>query len=155
MALFGNNKCAHCGAPLKIIEKAKMGLKPARLQRCKACQLQAHKALEDFAVEFREACEDAVITNEEWQSLWASLQPAGVTHDEAMAFIHRDVLQFMDRLIDLIFEDGVVTDEEEVYFRRMISVLEITPKDMAMLRMKWEGAKIRCRLSPGLGEGAT
>jgi hypothetical protein len=153
MSLIGKNKCVHCGTTLKIIEKAATGLKPAELRRCKPCRKQAHEALEHFAIEFREACEDAVITSEEWQSLWASLQPAGVTHDEAMAFIHRDVLQFMNHLIELIFEDGVVTDEDEAYFRRMISVLEIAPKDMAVLRMKWEGAKARCRPTLGLSQG--
>jgi hypothetical protein len=141
MRLFSSSKCAHCRTPLSVREKTVNILKSPTAPRCRACKIKASKALRRFAHEFRLACEDAVITSDEWQSLWVKLQPSGVSRDEALAYIRTDALRFLNRLIDLTFEDGLVTLEEEVYFRRMISTLEISPRDTADLRAKWEEVK--------------
>ncbi|RYG65882.1 hypothetical protein EON80_16495 [bacterium] len=141
MGFFTVGTCAHCHAPLSVQEKAMNGLRPPDCTRCRACKIKASKALRRFAHEFRLACEDDVITSEEWQSLWVKLQPSGVTRDEALAYIRQDAIKFLDHLIEMTFADGVATLEEEAHFRRMIATLEVCPKDMANLRVKWDNAQ--------------
>lgn len=147
MALLTTSKCALCQAPLGVRDKAVNGLRSSSHSRCKACKVRASKHLRRFAHEFRLACEDGIITSEEWQSLWVKLQPSGVSRDEALAYIRQDALLFLNMLIEKTFADDVAgadevaTTDAEVHFRQMTAILEVCPKDMAVLRSKWEQAK--------------
>ena len=93
--------------------------------RCSKCEGETRQALARFRAAFLSFCRDGILTQEKWSSLLAGAANDRLNINEALAFIHGDVLNLLDRLLTFATANGFITGEEERNFHYMRTTLGI------------------------------
>lgn len=87
------------------------------------------------------ACEDGVIDDEEEKFLRAQAVEAGLNPDNFMFTVRAKLRdknkEFLDQMVEVACEDGVIDDEEEKYLRTKAAAAGLNPDDfMFMVKSK-------------------
>lgn len=114
--------CSRCKRNLGFLDKLAYNKKA---QRCAKCDNEVRWALNKFRKAFLDACQDAILTDEEWHVLTTSLSNAGVDQSEALEFIRGDALNLIERTLASASADGLINQEEEADIARLRFMLQI------------------------------
>lgn len=116
------SNCSRCGRNLGLLDKLGYNKKA---QRCAKCDNEVRWALNQFRKAFLDACQDAIITDTEWQLLTAILTKANVDLAEALEYVRGDALNLVERTLAFAFADGLINQEEEADLVRLRHTLQI------------------------------
>lgn len=114
--------CSRCGT--------KVGLFSSRSfsdvsRRCNVCDAQVAQALKDFRSAFKRFAQDGVLTDQEWHSLASLAAQRGAHLSEALAYIALDAKELVHRAVEMTYDDGVVTLDEEKYIDYLMGLLRL------------------------------
>lgn len=94
-------------------------------QRCRDCASTVRKQLENWRKYFLQACQDGLLTADEWAALTGMLTNHGLAKQEAAAFVRRDALSFVERAFTFAKADGYLDEVEEITLRWIIEELHL------------------------------
>ena len=117
--------CSRCGTKVGLFSSR--GFSNAT-QRCSVCDSQVLQALKDFRSAFNRFASDGVLTDQEWHSLRSLLAQRRVHLSEAVAYIAIDARALVDRAVEMTYDDGVVTLDEEKYIDYLMALLRLPPE---------------------------
>jgi 5-methylcytosine-specific restriction endonuclease McrA len=92
---------------------------------CSKCEKEIKKGMEEFRNAFIRFCEDGVISDEEWKKLEVGTKKLKLNWSECLAYTRTDALRFLERSLAFASVDGIISTEEEKYFRWLSERLEI------------------------------
>lgn len=85
----------------------------------------AMQALQRFRQMFVAACEDGILTDDEWRELQGLVRREGLDLDRALASVQAEALGFMQRTLAIAAADGEITEAEEQDFHRLRQQLKV------------------------------
>ena len=114
--------CRRCGTKVGLFSSR--GFSDAT-QRCSVCDSQVSQALKDFRSAFNRFASDGVLTDQEWSSLRSLVAQRRVDLSEALAYVAIDAKALVDRAVEMTYDDGVVTLDEEKYIDYLLALLRL------------------------------
>jgi stress response protein SCP2/uncharacterized tellurite resistance protein B-like protein len=141
--------CVRCGKNIGFFERLTSPISPDG--RCKNCEVEIKVALDKFRLDFIAASSDGLISDDEWNQMWARFDTArqGVSHEQVLRHISSESLQFMERLVTMAASDGIITEAEERYIQRMAQVLDIPTQHIASIQTRLAHLKAAARIREG------
>lgn len=99
--------------------------------RCTQCVAEIETALDGLRGGFLSATNDGILQDAEWQEMWKQFdgKRQKITHEEALAFLLPDSIQFVERLLAMAGADGVITPATEKYIKQMLDAFGV-PSDL-------------------------
>jgi hypothetical protein len=89
------------------------------------------QALKDFRSAFNRFASDGVLTDAEWHSLRSLVTQRRVHLSEALGYIALDAKALVHRAVEMTYDDGVVTLDEEKYIDYLMALLRL-PSEFAL-----------------------
>jgi hypothetical protein len=114
--------CSRCGTKVGIFSSRSFS---AASGRCSVCDAQVAQALKDFRSAFNRFASDGVLTDAEWLSLRSLVTQRRVHLSEALGYIAIDAKALVHRAVEMTYEDGVVTLDEEKYIDYLMALLRL------------------------------
>ena len=135
--------CSHCGKELGFIDR--FGLNK-QMPRCRSCTNQIQQSLQRFRQVFLDVTHSGAFSTNEW----AALQHVGAQErldiSEAFAFILKDSVALVERVITQAEANGNITDEVDRYVSQLIHTLRISPDFSQQLLSHLATAKLRANI---------
>ena len=119
--------CSRCGTKVGLFSSRRFS---DASQRCSVCDAQVAQALRDFRSAFKRFAQDGVLTDQEWHSLTSLAAQRNVHLSEALAYIALDAKTLVHRAVEMTYDDGVVTLDEEKYIDYLMALLRV-PSEFA------------------------
>jgi len=120
--------CRRCGKQLSFLNRFGFD---QNTQRCRTCNTQVEQSLQRFRTAFLEATRSGTFTNTEWTALQRLAVQERLDMPEALVFIGKDVVAFVERVVAEAEVRGNITDEIERYIYHLLKMLAI-PNMMAL-----------------------
>lgn len=141
--------CVRCGKNIGFFERLTNPASPAG--RCKSCEVEVKSALDRFRLDFMAASADGLISDTEWNQMWARFDAARqrVGHEQVLRHVGGEALQFMERLVTMAASDGIITEAEERYIQRMAQVLDIPTQHAASIQGRLTHLKTAAKIREG------
>lgn len=114
--------CTRCGKQLGLIA----GFNSGPRARCKECAKIVKIQLDDWRSRFRGACEDGLLTPQEWAALQQGLTYFQISQDEAAEYVRKDALSILERSFAFAKADGQLEEAEEQHIRWVMHELRLT-----------------------------
>jgi DnaJ-like protein len=125
--------CSRCGTKVGLFRTRSFN---NATQRCSVCDTQVSQALKDFRSAFNRFASDGVLTDEEWHSLRSLALQRRLHLSEALSYVAIDAKALVDRAVDMTYDDGVVTLDEEKYIDYLLALLRLPPEFALMTRVE-------------------
>jgi len=119
--------CNRCGKKIGFFGKFSFNQQTGR---CNKCDNDVQKCLQNFHRIFLEYCRDGVLTNLEWEELNNVIKRDHLDMKDALMFIRKDAINFLEHTLSLALADGMLTDQEKSDFYLLQTKLAI-PSDLA------------------------
>src|SRR5258705_5836192 len=97
-------------------------------ERCNICDSEVALALQDFRSAFLQFASDGVLTQPEWQCLTDQAGNRRVHLGEALAYIANDARELINRVVEITYNDGIITEDEESYIEYVMGLLRLPPE---------------------------
>ena len=120
--------CRRCGKQLGFLNRIGSD---QNTQRCRTCNTQVEQSLQRFRAAFLEATRSGTFANTEWTALQRLALEERLDMPEALAFIAKDAVAFVERVVAGAEMSGNITDEIERYIYHSLKMLAI-PNMMAL-----------------------
>ncbi len=117
--------CSRCGTKVGLFSTRSFS---NATQRCSVCDAQVSQALKDFRSAFNRFASDGVLTDAEWHSLRSLAIQRRVHLSEALSYVAIDARALVDRAVDMTYDDGIVTLDEERYIDYLLALLRLPPE---------------------------
>lgn len=135
--------CSHCRKELGFLDR--IGLNK-QTPRCRTCSNQIQQSLQRFRKTFLDATRSGMFSANEW----AALQYVGVQEQldisEAFAFILKDSVALVERIITQAEAKENFTDEVDHHISQLLSALRISPDISQQLLSRLASAKLRVKI---------
>jgi hypothetical protein len=120
--------CSRCGTKVGLFSSRSFSDASGR---CSICDAQVAQALKDFRSAFNRFASDGVLTDAEWHSLRSLTTQRRVHLSEALGYIALDAKALVHRAVEMTYDDGVVTLDEEKYIDYLMALLRL-PSEFAL-----------------------
>jgi DnaJ-domain-containing protein 1 len=117
--------CSRCGTNVGFLSSRSFS---KVTERCNVCDGEVGLALQDFRSAFVEFASDGVLTTGEWEHLTSQARDRRVHLNQALAYIAEDIKELLYRAVEMTYEDGVITHDEERYVEYLIELLRVPPE---------------------------
>lgn len=100
--------CARCAKPIGVMDR--LTLNDDR--RCRACRVEVKNILFDFRHRFTGMASQGIATGRHLEELFRVVEAKRVERAEALAFIQKESVAFLEQMLTFAASDNVITQEE-------------------------------------------
>src|SRR5207248_1200757 len=119
------SRCERCDKDFNFFDR--FGL-DKKTHRCRTCNIQIERALQRFRTKFLEVTSHGTLNNIEWSALQHLAAQERLDMSEALAFINKDAVIFVQRVVTQAESSSGITDDVQQHIYQLLKILAIQPK---------------------------
>lgn len=116
---------------------------------CKTCKKENDEGLQMFRLRFLNAAADGIMELHEWHDLQNTIINYKLDAEEALGFVRSDALILLERTMAIARADGIISEQEEEVFNRLVSLLLVPETMVQHLRAQIEELRLAAQLREG------
>src|SRR5690349_20835990 len=119
------SRCGRCGKEFSFFDRLDFDKKT---HRCRTCNIQIEQALQRFRAKFLEVTSHGTLNSIEWSALQHLAAQERLDMSEALTFINKDAVIFVQRVVTQAESSSGITDDVEQHIYQLLKILAIQPE---------------------------